>query len=225
MEEEIRSFDEDAILKMFIKDVCNISTLRKEEELSLAMRVKDGDAEAMDCLIESNLRWVLKIVFQMWRPGLPLLDMISEGCIGLCQAAKSFDPDRGYRLTTFADRPIKWRIRSFVAAHKGQCLESLDEIVFREDGETTRKDLLAADEIAPDQLCFRDDVRDLLDRLNDRERNVVKLRFWEDKSYSYIGALLGLSKNRVGQIEARALRKIRWSIYKEPTASEAYALS
>lgn len=225
MEEQGRSFDEESILNMFRKDISNIPLLEREDELALARKAKTGDEEALNRLVESNLRWVLKIVFDMWRPGLPLLDMISEGCIALYFAAKLFDPELGYRLMTFSKRNIQWRVTSLIISHKKHCLESLDEVVYEDDAEITRKDLLISDEIEADEICFCSDIESLLDRLSDREKHILKLRYWEDKSLDEIGNLLALSKSRVGMIEAGALRKIRFSTYNEPAVSEAYALS
>lgn len=232
MEEQVRSLDEDSLLKMFLRDIVKIPLLTREEESTLGFCAKAGDIDAVNCLVQSNLRWVLKIALNMWRPGLPLMDMISEGCIGLFRAAKSFDPALGNRLITFAERPVKWRIISLIVDHKKNCLDSLDELVFQDDAEITKKDLLVADDIPADERCFCNDLTDLLDRLNDREKSILQLRFWEEKSLAEIAQVNGLSKAAVGQIVSKALRKLRWSIYEEVGASdfkieihESYALS
>src|SRR5512137_1709586 len=86
-----------------------------EEEIALAARIKKGDNEAREHLILANLRLVVKIARDYEHLGLPLLDLISEGTIGLMKAVDRFDPDKGGKLSTYGSWWIKQQIRRAVA--------------------------------------------------------------------------------------------------------------
>jgi RNA polymerase primary sigma factor len=81
------------------------------EEVSLARRVARGDQQAKDMLIESNLRLVISVARRYSVPGVALADLIQEGTIGLIRAVEKFDPDRGFRFSTYAT----WWIRRSIA--------------------------------------------------------------------------------------------------------------
>ena len=97
-------------LKLYIKDIKDIPLLTAEEEIKLARRIKRGDSQARRQMIRSNLRLVINIAKQYGRYGLPLLDLIEEGNLGLMKAVGKFDPKRGYRFSTYA----AWWIRQHV---------------------------------------------------------------------------------------------------------------
>lgn len=90
-------------LKLYIKEINKIPLLTMEEEHLLGARLKNHDALARKKLIESNLRYVVKIAYKYLWTGLPLLDLIQEGNIGLMKAVDNFDYARNIRLTTYAD--------------------------------------------------------------------------------------------------------------------------
>lgn len=94
------------------------SELTQEEEMSVARRSRLGDEASRNHLVESNLRFVIKVVFQYWSPGLPLMDMISEGCQGLVKAAKTFDPDMGFRFLSYAGVAIVQGVIRAIQDHK-----------------------------------------------------------------------------------------------------------
>ena len=81
-----------------------------EEEIALAQRIKQGDETALDKLVKSNLRFVVSVARQYQNYGLPLLDMINEGNMGLMRAAKKFDETRGYKFISYA----VWWIRQAI---------------------------------------------------------------------------------------------------------------
>lgn len=102
-------------LKIFIRDIEKYSVLSREEEYELAVRYcKEGDLEAAKRLVVSNLRFVTKIASEYASYGFPLLDLIQEGTIGLMRAIKKFNPDRGYRLISYAVWWIRARIHNFI---------------------------------------------------------------------------------------------------------------
>ncbi len=104
------AYDDANILTMYLKDINRIPLLSKEEELSLAKRVVAGDEFARKRMIESNLRFVVNVAKKYQNQGLPLIDLINEGNIGLMTALEKFDPDKGYHFISYA----VWWIRQSV---------------------------------------------------------------------------------------------------------------
>ncbi len=102
-------------LTIFLRDIEKYPVLSREEEYELAVRYrKEGDLEAAKRLVVSNLRFVTKIASEYVSYGFPLLDLIQEGTIGLMRAVKKFNPDRGYRLISYAVWWIRARIQDFI---------------------------------------------------------------------------------------------------------------
>jgi len=94
-------------IKAYLKDVRPIPLLTAEKELEVAKRVKRGDKNARDLMIRSNLRLVISIAKKYINLGVPLSDLIEEGNIGLMKAVEKFDPQRGFRFSTYAAWWIK----------------------------------------------------------------------------------------------------------------------
>ena len=102
-------------LKLYIKDIKDIPLLSAEDELRVAKRVKRGDAQARRTMIRSNLRLVINIAKQYSNFGVPLLDLIEEGNLGLMKAVSKFDPKLGYRFSTYAAWWIKQHVTRALA--------------------------------------------------------------------------------------------------------------
>ena len=102
-------------IKIYLREISRTPILTREEERALAMRVRDGDHAARDLMIRSNLRLVVKIAFEHIHRGLPLVDLISEGNLGLLTAVEKYDPSRRSRLSTYACWWIKQAIHRAVA--------------------------------------------------------------------------------------------------------------
>ncbi|TLD40614.1 MAG: RNA polymerase sporulation specific sigma factor SigK [Candidatus Jettenia ecosi] len=171
-----------------------------------------GDEAARNRLIESNLRFVLKVVYEYWRPGLPLMDMASGGCQGLIKAAKTFDPDKGFRFLTYARSSIAQGVIGAMNDHKQYKHESLDELIYDDESETSEKDLLVSKDPQGEEVAFYNQVRDLLNHLDDRERTIIILRFWHSLTLEEVSLRIHITKETVRRIESRALRKLRWAI-------------
>lgn len=107
--------DEDASLRMYLQEISGKPLLSQEDEARLAGRVQAGDDAAREEMITANLRLVVKIAKDFMGMGLPLLDMINEGNLGLMRAVDRFDPTKGAKLSTYAAWWIKQSIRRGLA--------------------------------------------------------------------------------------------------------------
>ena len=102
-------------LAAFMRHAAEVALVTPSEEIALAARIKEGDAAAREHLIRANLRLVVKIARDYEHLGLPLLDLISEGTIGLMKAVDRFDPAKGGKLSTYGSWWIKQQIRRALA--------------------------------------------------------------------------------------------------------------
>jgi RNA polymerase primary sigma factor len=105
----------DTGIKIYLREIGQIPLLTPLEEIDLAARIKKGDREARALMIEANLRLVVKIAHDYANLGLPLLDLVSEGNIGLMKAVERFDPAKGGKLSTYAAWWIKQSIKRALA--------------------------------------------------------------------------------------------------------------
>jgi RNA polymerase primary sigma factor len=256
-------------LKLYVRQIGDGPLLTPLEERELARRKDDGDEAAKRRLIECNLRLVMSITRNYTRAGVPLLDLIQEGNLGLIRAVEKFDYKLGYKLSTYAT----WWIRQAVTralADQGrtirlpvhvaeqtrkvlrarrilaqklnrdpvipeiakesglpaervqELLELIEDPVSLEtpvgDGESIFGDLIEdtksdqPDDATAKMLRSRE-LAGALRRLNPRMRRVLTLRFGLDgespQTLEQVGNGLGITRERVRQLEARALRELR----------------
>src|SRR5271168_4343681 len=107
--------DSDTSIKLYLREIMRVPLLTPQDEITLAARIKKGDGEARALMIKANLRLVVKIAHDYANLGLPLLDLISEGNIGLMKAVERFDPSKGGKLSTYAAWWIKQSIKRALA--------------------------------------------------------------------------------------------------------------
>ena len=168
LDETVREVSTDA-LQLFLKDIGKVELLTAAEEVELAKRIERGDHRAKQEMVEANLRLVVSIAKRYRNQGLPFLDLIQEGTIGLVRAAEKFDWRKGYKFSTYAT----WWIRQAVAralADKGRTIrmpvhvvEKLNKIVRSERklrGELCREP--SPIEIASDVDLPLDEVEQIL---------------------------------------------------------------
>ena len=96
--------------RLYLNEVGSSALLTADEEVAIARRIRQGDEAARRRMIESNLRLVVKVARRYIDRGLPLLDLIEEGNLGLIHAVRKFDPERGFRFSTYAT----WWIRQTI---------------------------------------------------------------------------------------------------------------
>jgi len=108
-------YDGDTAIKLYLREIGQVKLLTPQEEIHLAARIKNGDKEAREQMIKANLRLVVKIAHDYEGFGLPLLDLISEGNIGLMKAVERFDPSKGGKLSTYGSWWIKQSIKRALA--------------------------------------------------------------------------------------------------------------
>jgi len=109
-ERERGSYDGDTAIKLYLREIGQVKLLTPQEEIELAAKIKKGDKKAREHMIKANLRLVVKIARDYEGIGLPLLDLISEGNIGLMKAVERFDPAKGGKLSTYGS----WWIKQFI---------------------------------------------------------------------------------------------------------------
>lgn len=106
-------------LQSYLHEVAKVDLLTKEKEMDLAVRVQQGDVQAREQLAEANLRLVLSMARRYVGSGMPFLDLVQEGNLGLLEAVEKFDPTKGFRFSTYAC----WWIRQAITraiANKGR---------------------------------------------------------------------------------------------------------
>jgi RNA polymerase primary sigma factor len=222
-------------LAAYLREIAKLPHLTIDQERDLGWRVqRDRDEEALTRLVECNLRFVVSYAKRYRGLGVPFLDLIHEGNLGLIEAARRFDPARNVKFITYAvwwirqsmmhalsdqTRAFSFPQKLFALLHKGCEDVSLSEPVGsdghqRELGETIAQDQLPVEDRMIQQ-SDRDELTAALRDLDGKEREVMRLRFGlgddEPRTLQEIGDRLHLSRERVRQIESRAKEKLRRS--------------
>ncbi len=105
---------ESTALESYLKEIANIPVLTADEEKELGYRIRKGDKEALKKLVKHNLRFVVSVAKKYKNLGIPLLDLINEGNLGLIKAAKKFDPDKDIKFISYAAWWIKQSIMKYI---------------------------------------------------------------------------------------------------------------
>ena len=261
----------DDSVRLYLREIGKIPLLNAEEELELAQRVVSGDKEAKDQMAEANMRLVVSIAKRYVGRGLDLLDLIQEGNTGLLRAVEKFDPDKGFKFSTYATWWIRQAITRAIAdqartiripVHMVETINKLlrtqrrltqelnreptnDEIAkemeidvlkvehimkikqdissldasIRDDEEESvladfieDEDTITPEESATGQL-LKEQVKDMLGALTEREQKILKLRFGledgKQHTLAEVGQEFRVTRERIRQIEAKALAKLR----------------
>ena len=261
----------DDSVRLYLREIGKIPLLTAEEELELAQRVVAGEKDAKDKMAEANMRLVVSIAKRYVGRGLDLLDLIQEGNTGLLRAVEKFDPDKGFKFSTYATWWIRQAITRAIADQARtiripvhmvetinkllrtqrrltqdlnreptneeiakemeievdkvehimkikQDISSLDASI-RDDEEDSvladfieDEDTVSPEESATNQL-LKEQVKDMLGALTEREQKILKLRFGLEDGKSHtleeVGQEFSVTRERIRQIEAKALAKLR----------------
>lgn len=195
--------------------------LAAEEEQYYLQRLKEGDAQARDVLVERNLRLVAHIVKKYQNSGEETEDLISIGTIGLIKAVTTFDSDKGSRLVTYAARCVENELLMYFRSKKKTARETsyYDPIgTDKEGNEIHLLDIMESSERdAFSRVCLKEDSRKLYALLGkiltERERTVLVMRYglYNGREYTQreVAAKLGISRSYISRIEKNALLKLR----------------
>ena len=112
--ENVDSFADDSV-RLYLREIGKIPLLTPEEEADLAQRIVKGDKKAKDKMVESNMRLVVSIAKRYGGRGLDVLDLIQEGNTGLLRAVEKFDPDKGFKFSTYATWWVRQAITRAIA--------------------------------------------------------------------------------------------------------------
>jgi RNA polymerase primary sigma factor len=104
-------------LDFYLQEISRIPLLKVEEETAIARRAFKGDVEAQEKLARHNVRFVVSVAKKFQNRGVPLMDLIGEGNVGLMTAARKFDPDRGVKFISYAVWWIRQAIQAAIARH------------------------------------------------------------------------------------------------------------
>lgn len=272
----------DDSVRMYLREIGKVPLLTQEEELKLAKQVVKGNKKAKDKMAESNMRLVVSVAKRYGGRGLDFLDLIQEGNTGLLRAVEKFDPDKGFKFSTYATWWIRQAITRAIAdqgrtiripVHMVETINKLLRIQRKMTQDLNReptleelanelyageKKLSEADKIkktkyvmkikqdiasldatighdsdeedsvlgnfvedesavrpedsAANQL-LREQIREVLDTLSDRERKILKMRFGLDGGKSHtleeVGLEFDVTRERIRQIESKAIAKLR----------------
>ncbi len=195
--------------------------LTASEEKEYLLRLKQGDMAAQEILIRKNMRLVAHMVKKYTSSDMEQEDMISIGTIGLIKAIKSFDPDKGSRLATYAAKCIDNELLMQLRSNKKRSREvSLNEPIGtdREGNEISLMDFLECENSDVYHLVlFNQEVewlrKAIESRLEERERKVIALRYGlygtREMTQMEIARMMGISRSYVSRIEKKALGKLR----------------
>ena len=194
--------------------------LDEKEEESYLIKLKNGDLNAKNILVERNLRLVAHIVKKYSYPGKDIDDLISIGTVGLIKAIDSFDYTKGTRLATYAARCIENEILMLIRNNKKSKGEVYlqDPIgIDKEGNEISLLDVLSSEEdsileIVESKIQIKKLYNKINSSLHERERLIIEMRYGlidgKAKTQREIAKLLGISRSYVSRIEKRALKKL-----------------
>ncbi len=265
---ELDTFESSDALTSYLNEISNIPVLSAEEEKELGRRIKKGDKEALKKLIKHNLRFVVSIAKKYRNFGVPFLDLINEGNLGLIKAAKKFDPDKDIKFISYASWWVKQSIIKFLTEqstpikipikaksrnrkideikttlkkelhqdpNKEEIMEvsglsekelknaefaklsfdSLDQFV-GDDKDATLLDLIGEDNSLEDKQIhdsLMEDINNYIESLPEREQDIIRLRYGlydgKPRTLREIGEKYNISKERVRQLEANIMSKLR----------------
>lgn len=170
-EASLRDWDGGSSIRLYMKELGQVPLITPEEEIELAKRIQKGDSEAREKMIKANLRLVVKIAKDYEGFGLPLLDLINEGNLGLMRGVMKFDPTKGVKFSTYGSWWIKQSIRRAISNYsktirlpvhledKISKMRQTEEVFHQQTGHDPSVDELAeAMCVSPEKIAFLKDI-------------------------------------------------------------------
>ena len=204
-------------VKIYYKDLKKCEPIPLSYERELILKSKEGDVEARNKIIESNLRFVFNIARKYAGKGIPISDLISEGDLGLVKAIEKFDTTKDVKFITYA----VYGIREYMSASIRKNYSRADLTLIDELQDTAKKNdtkLITKSKLYDIEDEDVDDGRDkmideLLCVLNDKEKNIMEFTYGlggrKPLTFQEIGKKYHISSERVRQIKIEALDKVR----------------
>jgi len=201
--------------------------LTQEEEKIYLERMRNGDEEARNILIERNLRLVAHISKKYSSTNVDQDDLISIGSIGLIKGINSFDMDKSFKLATYIAKCIENEILMYLRSNKKRAYDVyLNEPIGRDkdDNEVTLQEILENDDKTIEEIVdLKFKVKKLYDKmkktLKDREKLIIELRFGLDgnkpKTQKEIAKMMNISRSYVSRIETKAINKLSKELNQE----------
>ena len=271
-------------IKLYLRDIGKYNLLTPDEEKELTLKVKNGDENARQKLIKSNLRLVVNIAKHYIGRGMQFSDLIEEGSFGLMKAVDRFEPNMGFKFSTYATCWIKQAISRAICdqarivrvpVHLVETMNKInkatrkltielartptpEEISKELGGNITPKKIIELQKMSKEPISLQTPVGDeeenkledfiedkeslsptqytnkelnkenfykIMGELSEREREILILRYGledgEERTLEEVGKMFGVTRERIRQIQANAIRKIRRSM-KEQNLDENY---
>ncbi|MBM3279779.1 MAG: RNA polymerase sigma factor RpoD/SigA [Candidatus Handelsmanbacteria bacterium] len=191
--------DEESTLRLYFDDIAESKPLSREKEVELAARIKEGDMQARDELVQANLRFVIDVAKNYQNRGLSLSDLISAGNLGLLTAAERFDGTKGYKFISYAVWWIKQSILQTIAEHARTVRLPLNKLSLLKDISKVSRRLGQGRESEPDveEIAAELDVpaAEILDTmLSARTVRSLDEAFEEDDERSLLNILADTSQ-------------------------------
>ncbi len=259
----------DDLVKIYLREIGKLKVLDQKKETELARKTQKGDPQAKQELVRHNLRLVVSIAKKYLNRGMSFLDLIQEGNLGLMKAVDKFDPERGYKFSTYATWWIRQGITRALSdksrtirlpVHMVELISKLKKAIKRlseklghkptnediafeinldvnkvkdilqvmelpislhspvsSEEEGDLEDFITDNDVSPEcsinELLLGKDINKALKCLTLKEAAVIRLRFGLDcgkeRTLEEVGKVLGVTRERVRQLEFRALKKLR----------------
>jgi len=193
--------DEESTLRLYFDDIADSTPLPREKEVELSTRIRQGDMEARDELVQANLRFVIDVAKNYQNRGLSLSDLISAGNVGLMTAAERFDGDKGFKFISYAVWWIKQSILQTIAENARTVRLPLNKLSLLKDISKASRKLGQGRESEPaiEEIAAELDVapREVLDTmLSARSVRSLDESFEEDDERSLLNILTDDSQGR-----------------------------